>query len=42
MGGLTGYGAYIPYYRLKRTRIAEVLGGGGGSGGAVLLGVAIE
>jgi hydroxymethylglutaryl-CoA synthase len=32
MGGLTGYGAYIPYYRLERTRIAGVLGGGGGSG----------
>ena len=32
MGGLTGYGAYIPYYRLERTRIAGVLGGGGGFG----------
>ena len=32
MGGLVGYGAYIPYYRLERTRIARVLGSGGGSG----------
>ncbi len=32
MGGLVGYGAYIPYYQLERTRIAEVLGSGGGSG----------
>ncbi len=32
MGGLVGYGAYIPYYRLERTRIAGVLGSGGGSG----------
>jgi 3-hydroxy-3-methylglutaryl CoA synthase len=32
MGGLIGYGAYIPYYRLERTRIAGVLGSGGGSG----------
>jgi hydroxymethylglutaryl-CoA synthase len=32
MGGLVGYGAYIPYYRLERTRIAGVLGQGGGSG----------
>src|SRR5271165_4504891 len=32
MGGLVGYGAYIPYYRLERTRIAGVLGSGGGFG----------
>ena len=32
MGGLVGYGAYIPYYRLERNRIADVLGSGGGRG----------
>ena len=32
MGGLVGYGAYIPYYRLERSRIGAVLGGGGGRG----------
>jgi hydroxymethylglutaryl-CoA synthase len=32
MGGLVGYGAYIPYYRLERSRIATVLGSGGGRG----------
>jgi len=32
MRGLVGYGAYIPYYRLERTRIAGVLGSGGGFG----------
>jgi hydroxymethylglutaryl-CoA synthase len=32
MGGLAGYGAYIPYYRLERSRIAGVLGSGGGRG----------
>ncbi len=32
MGGLVGYGAYIPYYRLERSRIAGVLGSGGGRG----------
>ena len=32
MGGLIAYGAYIPYNRLKRSRIAEVLGSGGGPG----------
>jgi 3-hydroxy-3-methylglutaryl CoA synthase/uncharacterized OB-fold protein len=32
MAGLVGYGAYIPYYRLERSRIATVLGGGGGRG----------
>jgi hydroxymethylglutaryl-CoA synthase len=32
MGGLVGYGAYIPYYRLERTRISGVLGSRGGSG----------
>ena len=31
MGGLVGYGAYIPYYRLERSRIAGVLGSGGGT-----------
>ena len=32
MGGLVGYGAYIPFYRLERSRIAGVLGSGGGRG----------
>ena len=32
MAGLVGYGAYIPYYRLERSRIATVLGSGGGRG----------
>jgi 3-hydroxy-3-methylglutaryl CoA synthase/uncharacterized OB-fold protein len=32
MGGLVGYGAYIPHYRLERGRIAGVLGSGGGRG----------
>jgi|SRR5579871_2826496 len=32
MGGLVGYGAYIPYYQLERSRIAGVLGSGGGRG----------
>ena len=32
MGGLVGYGAYIPYYRLERSRIATALGSGGGRG----------
>jgi hydroxymethylglutaryl-CoA synthase len=32
MGGLVGYGAYVPYYRLERTRIAGVLGSDGGTG----------
>jgi hydroxymethylglutaryl-CoA synthase len=32
MAGLVGYGAYIPYYRLERSRIAGVLGSGGGRG----------
>jgi hydroxymethylglutaryl-CoA synthase len=32
MGGLVGYGAYIPYYRLERSRIGSVLGSGGGRG----------
>jgi len=32
MGGLAGYGAYIPYYRLERSRIAGALGTGGGRG----------
>lgn len=32
MSGLAGYGAYIPYHRLERSRIAGVLGSGGGRG----------
>src|SRR6266446_5539114 len=32
MGGLVGYAAYIPYYQLERSRIAGVLGSGGGRG----------
>ena len=32
MAGLVAYGAYIPYYRLERSRIAGVLGSGGGRG----------
>ena len=32
MGGLVSYGAYIPYYRLERGKIAGVLGSGGGRG----------
>ncbi|HEX3605266.1 MAG TPA: OB-fold domain-containing protein [Candidatus Dormibacteraeota bacterium] len=32
MGGLIAYGAYIPYHRLQRSRIAAVLGSGGGPG----------
>ncbi|HEX9697084.1 MAG TPA: OB-fold domain-containing protein [Actinomycetota bacterium] len=32
MGGLTAYGAYIPYNRLERSAIATSLGGGGGKG----------
>ncbi|HEY4852226.1 MAG TPA: OB-fold domain-containing protein [Streptosporangiaceae bacterium] len=37
MGGLVGYGAYVPYHRLERSRIAgalggAVMGGGGGKG----------
>ena len=32
MAGLTGYAAYIPYYQLERSRIAGVLGSGGGRG----------
>jgi hypothetical protein len=30
MGGLVGYGAYLPHYRLERGRIAGVLSSGGG------------
>src|SRR5438445_6431119 len=30
--GLTGYGAYLPHHRLKRSEIAAVLGEGGGKG----------
>ncbi len=32
MAGLIAYGAYVPYHRLKRSEIAQVLGGGGGEG----------
>ena len=32
MGGLVGYGAYIPYHLLERSRIAGALGSGGGPG----------
>jgi hydroxymethylglutaryl-CoA synthase len=32
MGGLVGYGAYVPYYQLERSRIAGVLGRGAGRG----------
>jgi 3-hydroxy-3-methylglutaryl CoA synthase len=32
MGGLVGYGAYVPYYQLERSRIARVLGSGAGRG----------
>lgn len=32
MAGLVGYAAYIPYYRLERSRITGVLGSGGGRG----------
>jgi 3-hydroxy-3-methylglutaryl CoA synthase/uncharacterized OB-fold protein len=32
MGGLVGYGAYIPYHLLERSRIAGVLGSAGGTG----------
>lgn len=32
MAGLIGYGAYIPYFRLRRAEIAAALGDGGGKG----------
>jgi 3-hydroxy-3-methylglutaryl CoA synthase/uncharacterized OB-fold protein len=32
MSGLLAYGAYVPYYRLKRSAIAAALGSGGGKG----------
>ena len=32
MAGIVAYGAYVPYYRLKRSEIAAVLGEGGGKG----------
>lgn len=32
MEGLVGYGAYVPYYQLERSRIAGVLGSGAGRG----------
>src|ERR671939_456635 len=31
-GGLIGYGAYVPYHRLERSRIRGSLGSGGGRG----------
>jgi hydroxymethylglutaryl-CoA synthase len=38
MGGLIAYGAYIPYYRLKRSEIGAVLGAGGGRGARAVAG----
>lgn len=32
MRGITGYGAYLPYYRLDRAAIGAALGSGGGKG----------
>ncbi len=32
MRGILGYGAYVPYNRLKRSVIGEALGTGGGKG----------
>jgi 3-hydroxy-3-methylglutaryl CoA synthase/uncharacterized OB-fold protein len=32
MVGLIAYGAYVPYHRLERSEIADVLGGAGGKG----------
>ncbi|MDA8356111.1 MAG: OB-fold domain-containing protein [Actinomycetota bacterium] len=32
MGGIIGYGVYVPFYRLERSAIAEALGGRGGKG----------
>lgn len=32
MGGVVAYGAYVPYHRLDRAEIANVLGSGGGAG----------
>lgn len=32
MAGLIAYGAYVPYHRLERSEIADVLGGAGGKG----------
>jgi len=32
MAGLVGYGAYLPYHRLRRDRIGAVLGGSAGRG----------
>lgn len=32
MRGIVGYGAYVPYYRLKRESITQALGAGGGRG----------
>ncbi len=32
MRGIVGYGAYVPYNRLQRSKITEALGAGGGKG----------
>ncbi len=32
MGGVIAYGSYVPYHRLDRRRIKDVLGSGGGKG----------
>lgn len=32
MRGIVGYGAYVPYYRLKKSAITDALGAGGGRG----------
>lgn len=32
MRGIIGYGAYVPYYRLDRSKIAAAMGAGGGRG----------
>jgi 3-hydroxy-3-methylglutaryl CoA synthase/uncharacterized OB-fold protein len=32
MGGIIGYGAYVPFHRLERSAIAEALGGRGSKG----------
>ena len=32
MSGIIAYGAYVPYHRLDRAAIGQMLGGGGGRG----------
>ena len=32
MRGILGYGAYVPYYRLRKESITAALGAGGGRG----------